>query len=129
MDHLSVAQEQQLRNFHLFQAEQHALSSVSIFDNTFAHGRKADRSTKEEHILSLQILAAVCCTESRNLTTGLQTWERAIAKARDNLQGVSIGKPLERLADIYHNAALCHMHTALNPSLIPRKAAFRADEL
>ena len=110
--------------FIYFKAEQHALSSVSIFDNTFAHGRKADRSTRK-NISYLQILAAVCCTESRNLTTGLQTWERAIAKARDNLQGVSIGKPLERLADIYHNAALCHMHTALNP-LYPTKGRIQS---
>ncbi len=116
-DILTAAQMQQLRDYHLFQAEQHALSSVSLFDTTFSHGRRADRSTNEEHVLSLQILAAVCCTDSRNLTTGLQTWERTIAKARDNLQGVSIGKPLERLADIYHNAAVCHMHTALDPAL------------
>ena len=117
VDHLQPSEVKRLRDFHLFQAEQHALSSVSVFDMTFSQGRRADRSTNEEHVLSLQILAAVCCTDSRNLTIGLRTWERAIAKARDNLQGVSMGKPFERLADIYHNAAVCHMHTALDPSL------------
>lgn len=111
-DVLKRQQQQQLRDFHLYQAEQHALSSVYVFDSTFGDLHQADRSTNEEHALSLQILAAIYCTDGRNLTLGMQTWDRTVAKARDNLQGVSLGKPLERLADVYHNAAVCHLHSA-----------------
>lgn len=109
----------------------HAESSVQLFDKYLSD--TTERSVTSENVHSLQILAAVHCTENLNLTRGLIVWERTVHMASAAMRGVHMGPPLDMYGGILHNAAVCYQQAgstvALDRASLLAKEAVNAREL
>ena len=128
----NIPRKQARRRAELFRsALVHAESSVQLFDEYLSESQ--DRSVINENIHSLQILAAVHCTEARNLTRGLIIWERTVDLAGAAMRGVYMGPALDIYGGILHNAAVCFQQegsaAALRRAAIFAKEAVSAREL
>eukprot|EP00606_Chrysophyceae_sp_TOSAG23-5_P001617 GSChrysophyteH2.ASY1.ANO1.111.1 assembled CDS len=108
-------------------AETHASKSVALFHDYFS--LEYDRSIHGEHLQSLQVLAAIYCTDGRNFAKGTEMWKNAVNMAHQNMNNLRMGQQLDLYGSILHNAAVCHLHAnQLEKALELSKEAMRARE-
>ena len=102
-----IFQEKQNDEKMLRQSRKSFEVSVKFFEEAYPPSHPADRSSSLEHLHSLQLLAAVACTQG-DFPYGLAKWKSTLEKAEALMAGVRLGRPLEMLAEATFNAALCN---------------------